>query len=204
MAAAQKFYVVWQGRQLGVFDNWSACADSVRGFSQARYKSYGSRAEADRAFAMGAEGSTAPAEWIAAATMQPLVPSYAVDASCRGNPGVMEYRGVDTATGDEIFHAGPYAQGTNNIGEFLAIVHALAWCAKAGDQSPIYSDSLNALAWVSQRRAKTRLLRSPVNTGVFALIARAENWLKNHKYDNPLLHWQTKAWGEIPADFGRK
>ena len=47
--------------------------------------------------------------------------AWAVDAACSGNPGPMEYRGIDLATGAEIFHFGP-VHGTNNIGEFLAIV----------------------------------------------------------------------------------
>ena len=56
--------------------------------------------------------------------------SIAVDAACSGNPGNMEYRGVYTKTKEQIFHQGPFPQGTNNIGEFLALVHGLAFFKK--------------------------------------------------------------------------
>ena len=80
--------------------------------------------------------------------------AWAVDAACSGNPGPMEYRGVYLLTGQEIFHFGP-VYGTNNIGEFLAIVHALALMKQKGLQMTIYSDSRNALGWVNQKKCKT-------------------------------------------------
>ena len=63
--------------------------------------------------------------------------AWAVDAGCSGNPGPMEYRGVDMRTGKQIFHFGPI-QGTNNIGEFLAIVHALALMEQRASQTILY------------------------------------------------------------------
>ena len=128
----------------------------------------------------------------------------AVDAACSGNPGPMEYRGVYLLTGQQIFHFGP-VYGTNNIGEFLAIVHALALMKQKGIRMTIYSDSRNALAWVKQKKCKTKLERTPKTEEVFQMIERAETWLKTHTYaDIPLLKWETEEWGEVPADFGRK
>jgi ribonuclease HI len=128
----------------------------------------------------------------------------AVDAACSGNPGPMEYRGVYLLTGQQIFHFGP-VYGTNNIGEFLAIVHALALMKQKGIRMTIYSDSRNALAWVKQKKCKTKLERTPKTEELFQMIERAENWLKTHTYaDIPLLKWETEEWGEVPADFGRK
>lgn len=131
--------------------------------------------------------------------------SISVDAACSGNPGDMEYRGVWTANGQELFRIGPYRDGTNNIGEFLAIVHALALLKKQNDdKTPIYSDSRNAILWVKKKKANTKLARTRHNEIIFDLIARAEKWLRENTWSNPLLKWETKYWGEIPADFGRK
>lgn len=130
--------------------------------------------------------------------------AWAVDAACSGNPGPMEYRGIDLATGAEIFHFGP-VHGTNNVGEFLAIVHALALLWKQGDtQKTIYSDSYNAILWVKKKQCKTKLKRTPQTEQLYQIISRAEQWLKTHAYRNPIVKWETAEWGEIPADFGRK
>ena len=82
--------------------------------------------------------------------------ALAVDAACSGNPGPMEYRGVHLPTGKQVFHFGPM-HGTNNIGEFLAIVHALALMKQKGLKIPVYSDSYNAILWVNKRQCKTKL-----------------------------------------------
>lgn len=126
-----------------------------------------------------------------------------VDAACSGNPGPMEYRGVHIPSGKEVFRFGPI-QGTNNIGEFLAIVHALALMQQKGINMPIYSDSVSGMAWVRNRKAKTTLNRTPETEQALELVARAENWLRTHHFQVPILKWETEKWGEIPADFGRK
>ncbi len=129
--------------------------------------------------------------------------AWAVDAACSGNPGPMEYKGVDLATGEVIFHYGPI-HGTNNIGEFLAIVHALALMQQKGISKTIYSDSYNAIVWVNKKKCKTTLERNPKNEQLYQVILRAENWLKTNKITVPIIQWQTRQWGDIPADFGRK
>ena len=126
-----------------------------------------------------------------------------VDAACSGNPGPMEYRGVHLPSGREVFHFGPI-QGTNNIGEFLAIVHGLALMEKQGISMPIYSDSVSGQAWVRNKKAKTTLERTPETAQALDLVARAEFWLRTHDVRIPILKWNTEEWGEIPADFGRK
>jgi ribonuclease HI len=130
--------------------------------------------------------------------------AWAVDAACSGNPGPMEYRGIDLQTGAEIFHYGP-VRGTNNIGEFLAIVHALALMDKMGiHDKTIYSDSYNAILWVNKKQCKTKLARDAKTEPLFQVIARAEAWLKTHHVTTPIIKWETSKWGEVPADFGRK
>lgn len=130
--------------------------------------------------------------------------AWAVDAACSGNPGPMEYRGVDLQTGQQVFHFGPI-KGTNNIGEFLAIVHALALLEQQGDADKvIYSDSVNAQLWVKTMICKTKLALTPETSKTLELVRRAETWLRTHAFRVPIKKWETKEWGEIPADFGRK
>ena len=130
--------------------------------------------------------------------------SWAVDAACSGNPGPMEYQAIDLTTGAQVFHFGPL-YGTNNIGEFLAIVHALALMDKQGIKDKvIYSDSYNAILWVKKKQCKTKLERTPETEQLYQIITRAEQWLRTHNITIPVMKWETKAWGEVPADFGRK
>lgn len=207
--AKNKFYVVWKGRQTGVFDSWESCKEQVNGFEGAQYKGYPTEAAANAAFKMNywkAVGANQKQSMIAVGEggAKPVVPSLAVDAACSGNPGKMEYRGVETSTGREIFRQGPFELGTNNIGEFLAIVHGLAFLKSQNSVLPIYSDSVNALAWVKAKHCRTKLERCAKNEELFQLIERAENWLKQNSFSTKLLKWPTTEWGEIPADFGRK
>ncbi len=135
--------------------------------------------------------------------MEVRADAWAVDAACSGNPGPMEYRGIDLATGQQVFRFGP-VHGTNNIGEFLAIVHALALMEQRGLRKAIYSDSYNAILWVNKKKCKTKLVRDAKTEPLFQVIARAERWLATHNYSTPIIKWETKRWGEVPADFGRK
>lgn len=136
--------------------------------------------------------------------MEVTADAWAVDAGCSGNPGPMEYQGIDLATGERIFHFGPM-KGTNNIGEFLAIVHALALCRQRElYNKTIYSDSYNAILWVKDRKCKTKMERTPETEKLHEIIFRAERWLATNDFRNPIVKWETAKWGEIPADFGRK
>ena len=212
--AKYKYYVVWEGRARGIFNSWEECKEQVENFKGAKYKSFDDLESATEAFRKAPDDyfgilrkiGEHSREKLAAPTLPPTViaDSLAVDAACSGNPGHMEYRGVDTKSGIELFHVGPMPQGTNNIGEFLALVHGLAYLQQRGSQVPIYSDSRNAIAWVRQKKCKTKLTPNAVNAPIFDLIARAERWLQTHTYTNPIIKWETERWGEIPADFGRK
>lgn len=201
--------MVWKGRKTGIFTNWAECSAQVSGFNGAEYKSFEDRRQAEEAFRgafedyKGKRTTTLSPETLAIIG-DPIADSYCVDAACTGNPGPMEYRCVHTSTCKQLFHQGPFENGSNNIGEFLAIVHALALFKQRGVAAPIYSDSETALSWVKKQHCKTKLVKDESNTEIFDLIARAESWLTENSYDNPLLKWNTNAWGEIPADFGRK
>jgi ribonuclease HI len=206
--AKQKYYVVWKGRKTGIFTTWAECEKQVKGFVGAQFKAFENEADADAAYLANYDdykGKPATSGKWRSASKPPLLPSVCVDAACSGAPGKLEYRGVNTETGEEIFHAGPYAEGTNNVGEFLAIVHALTWQAKHNVHLPIYSDSENAILWVNTGICKTKLKHTPKNAVLFAIIRSAENWLaENELPEDKLIKWDTDLWGENPADFGRK
>ena len=214
MAKKERFYVVWQGVTPGIYNSWAECKAQVHRFDKALYKSFATREEAELAFRENPwkhlsrnESNHAGRKGVAAGKTRDkrVIPdSIAVDAACSGNPGRMEYRGVYMEDGTEIFHHGPLEGGTNNIGEFLALVHGLALLKKNGSLLPIYSDSRNAIAWVKAKKCKTLLERVPENEPIFELIARAEKWLQENEFPNPIYKWETSEWGEIPADFGRK
>lgn len=205
-----KYYVVWEGHQKGIFDSWDKCRKQVEGYAAAKYKGFSSLDEAKAAAAsnpwnfIGKSEKTTPSPEALKLYGKPLKQALCVDAACSGNPGILEYRGVDLASGREIFHRGPFQNGTNNIGEFLAIVTGLAYLKKNNLNLPIYSDSRNAISWVKAKRAATKLTPDTSNKPLFELIDKAVEWLHNNRTDIQILKWETKAWGEIPADFGRK
>lgn len=226
MSKRQKYYVVWRGTQPGIYRTWEECEQQVKGFPAPKYKAFHTEEEALSAFADPDYQLGNPAE--EAKKPQPLkvevmkairdgkeeliekaiangllLNALAVDAACSGNPGQMEYQGVYVANGQQIFHFGPMF-GTNNIGEFLAIVHGLALMKKQGTSIPIYSDSRNAMSWVKQKKCRTKLERNTKTEPLFQLIERAEKWLHENTYDTPILKWDKGLWGETPADFGRK
>jgi ribonuclease HI len=208
--AKRKFYVVWNGVHPGIYDNWEDCKLQVFGFENAQYKSFETLGEAREAYEKGhITYRKAPVKKLDDLPKSESAgfivrESLAVDAACSGNPGAIEYRGVFVASGKEIFRVGPLAQGTNNIGEFLAIVHALALMKQKNIEMPVYSDSLNAITWIRKKQCKTRLEQTLENAPIFDLIRRAEKWLHENTYPNVILKWDTASWGEIPADFGRK
>lgn len=204
-----KFYTVWTGRQIGVFASWDECRLQVEGFPGARYKGFPTREAAESAFKSEPDFSSNNEPKISWQTLpegspKPDTNTIAVDAACSGNPGKMEYRGVFTDTGTELFKSPVFEGGTNNIGEFLAIVHCLAWQQKNKLNYPIYSDSVNGQKWVREGACKTKLVENEKNKYLFEVIRRAEKWLHDNTFRVPIYKWRTEIWGEIPADFGRK
>ena len=222
MAKKQKYYVVWQGNQPGIYDNWAECERQIKGVTGAKYKSYESRTLAEQAFRIGPELAASVTERQTkgesilvtdengitkirpdAKGPAPVLDAIAVDAACSGNPGVMEYQGVYVASLTQLFHF-KTPVGTNNIGEFLAIVHGLAYLKKNNLQQVLYSDSETAIGWVRAKQCRTKLSLNPDTAKLYEIIHRAEAWLHNNHYTTQILKWDTEHWGEIPADFGRK
>ena len=240
----RKFYVVWEGRQPGIYDTWEDCHEQIDQFPGARYKSFPSQEAAVEAFRgdggeeelllsrialHNVEAAALPLEFAREPEPEPVAPAapaparptanrvdyslipeinlsaIAVDGACSGNPGLMEYRGVLVAPGEEMFHVGPLADGTNNVAEYLALIHALALLFRRNDSvTPVYTDSATAVAWVRNRGCRTQLQPTETNRRIFEMIARANVWIRSHTPRNPILRWNTPLWGEIPADFDRK
>ncbi|AQG82371.1 viroplasmin family protein [Spirosoma montaniterrae] len=206
-----KFYVVWQGRKPGVYDSWDDAKAQTDGFAKPLFKSFDTKAAALKAFGekphLHVGKPTKPAAKqtkIDGLVGSPNPDSLVVDAAWNTATGDMEYQGIYLATGQKLFLKGPYPDGTNNIGEFLAIVHALALLHQKGSNIPVYSDSKTAIGWVKKKKANTKLEETARNAELFDLLDRAETWLQTHRYANPVLKWETTVWGENPADFGRK
>jgi len=209
--AKQKFYVVWKGRIPGVYTSWEECQQQIKGFKDAQFKSFKTKETAELAFSRPFEKTDAKDKRAQISNLyldfkdEIVWDSICVDAACSGNPGPMEYQGIDLQSQQIIFHAGPYDDGTNNIGEFLSIVHALAYFEQNHMRDKaIYSDSAIAMGWIKRKKCNTKLKKTGKNHKIFELITRAEHWLKLHQFDCDILKWDTDRWGEIPADFGRK
>ncbi|MBO5817444.1 MAG: ribonuclease H family protein [Paludibacteraceae bacterium] len=208
-----KFYVVWQGREVGIYDSWAACEAQVKGVA-AKYKGFATREEAEAALAanpedyisrnLTAKRSNSEATQLPSGLTSPVLPALAVDAACSGNPGLMEFRGVIADTGTQVFHRGPYTDGTNNIGEFLAIVLGLAYLKLHNLPWALYSDSKTAISWVRQRQCKTKIEWNARNQDLLLAVRAAEKWLYENTWTTQIYKWDTEHWGEIPADFGRK
>ncbi len=211
MAKKAKFYTVWKGKRPGVYDSWADCKAAIEGYKGAQYKSFATFELAKKAYNGSYEEYKGKKKGEASLTQEQLLkigqPSYhsiSVDAASSGNPGVMEYQGVDTKTKKRLFKQGPFPEGTNNIGEFLAIVHGLAYLKERNSNRVIYTDSRTAISWVRKKNCNTKLKETSKNKALFDLIRRAVAWLNQNAYHTPIVKWETKAWGEIPADFGRK
>lgn len=201
-----KFYVVWKGNKPGIYNTWSECQEQIFGYKDALYKSFKTLKEAETAYQQNPWTvlNKSSNKKCATPTSSDFIPnSLSVDAACSGNPGKMEYRGVHVTTKEEWFLVG-FPLGTNNIGEFLAIVHALAELNRRNINIPIYTDSATAMAWVKKKKCGSKLVEDEETAPLFDLVRRAEKWLRENTWSQPLLKWDTKRWGEIPADFGRK
>lgn len=212
MAKKPKFYVVWKGRETGVFTSWEDCKTQTNGFDGAVFKSFESKELAEEAFQSSSKEFVGKQKKVVSQLTKeqlerigkPIENAIAVDGAWDNTTGLVEYQGRHLKTYEVLFHIGPLEDGTINIVEFLAIVHALALCKQWLWKQPIYSDSKIALGWVKEKKARTNHPPSEKNKKLFDMIARAEKWLENNTYENEILKWETKAWGENPADFGRK
>ncbi|MEO8932734.1 MAG: ribonuclease H family protein [Xanthomarina sp.] len=208
----KKYYTVWKGKRPGIFETWNDCKAQIKDYEGAQYKSFETFDAAKKAYNGNYYDYIGKSKKIESGLSseqlkkigQPNYYSISVDAASSGNPGIMEYRGVDTKTKKQLFIQGPFEEGTNNIGEFLALVHGLAFLKQNNSDRILYTDSKIAMSWIAKKTCNTKLVRNNKNKATFELVDRAVNWLKTNTYKTVIVKWETKAWGEIPADFGRK
>ncbi|TKC08992.1 ribonuclease H1 domain-containing protein [Pedobacter frigoris] len=206
----QKFYTVWVGRKPGVYSTWEECKEQIHQFEGAVYKGFYSLKEAQQAFLsdstrfIGKSAGEKNEPNSRQLSDEPEKNSICVDGAWNTKTNAMEYQGVLFPSRERAFHAGPFATGTNNIAEFLAIVHALTYCKDHPEILIIYSDSNTAITWVKNKRPKTKIADIGKNSSIISIMQRAENWLLNNNYQIQIRKWETKKWGENPADFGRK
>ncbi len=209
----KKYYVVWEGKEKGIFTSWNACKKQITNYVGAKYKSFKTIELAEKAFNSNYKDYIGKDIFETTLTKEellkigkPITKSIAVDGACN-NKGISEYQGVFVDTKTKLFRQGPFKDGSNNLMEFLALVHGLAYLKQHKLDVPIYSDSKTAISWVWQKKIKTTIKKTSDNKEIFTLVNRAIIWLNNNpkmiKHKN-ILKWETKAWGEIPADFGRK
>lgn len=204
----QKFYTVWKGRKPGVYDNWEDCKAQTDGFEGARFRSFATKELAEKAFNtdyhefLNFGNETASENNIKDYETNAI----AVDASCTGNPGMTEFQGIDLRTGKKIMESKNYTKGTNNIGEFLAIVKCLEMIriGKIKGNPIIYSDSQAAIAAVKNKKMKTSLTEDTDTREILQDLAKGTKMLNTYDYKTEIRKWDTQKWGEIPADFGRK
>ena len=119
-----KFYVVWVGNKTGVFESWVECQLAVKNFKGSKYKSFIEKNEAEKAFLEGYEVYYNKKNY--SNDNIPANDAICVDAASSGNPGIMEYQGVDMLTKKVLFKKGPYKNATNNIGININIVNNIA------------------------------------------------------------------------------
>ncbi|MDQ0300802.1 ribonuclease HI [Salibacterium salarium] len=201
MAGKKKYYVVWKGRQTGIYDNWADCEKQVKGYAGASFKSFKTKEEAANALENGETSAVSNSETGRSSYIEN---SVSVDVGSHGNPGFVEYKGVYTKNGEVLFSHPGIQKGTNNLGEFLAIVHALQYLTEKKSDIPVYSDSDTAIIWVKKGKANSSLKHTKETEEIWSLVEKAEKWLKHNSWNNRILKWNTKAWGEIKADYGRK
>ena len=197
-----KYYVIREWKQTWIFTSRDECKDFVVWVKWAKYKSFKTLAEAEEALEKWFEPYYTKEK-----RFEKDIPfeknSIAVDAACSHNPWMTEYQWIDLTTWQQIFHE-KLGEWTNNIWEFLALVHWLSYLKKLNSDKAIYSDSKRAIKRVSEWKCKTNLTKTPENEQIFNLVKRAEKRLAENKYSTKILKRKTEDRWEIPADFGRK
>jgi len=157
----KKFYVVWAGRETGVFTDWATTHRHVNEFPGARFKSFPSRAEADRAFRSGRPPSAGrrPAPVSAAIPVRPEPAAVGLqiycDGACEPNPGragsgIAVYRDGKL---EQLWYGLYSPNGTNNTAELNALHHALLMAESAivaGQTARILCDSTYAINCLSK------------------------------------------------------
>jgi len=175
---AKKFYVVWQGRETGIFTDWNTCKKQVDQFAGAKYKSFKTLYEAEIAFhgksvapinkslkknglpkvssatkkASSQAVKTYTADEISALLIDTKI---FTDGGCEPNPGeagsgVAIYR---NNTINELWYGLYNPNGTNNTAELNALNQALIMAQneiRKGKSVAIFCDSKYSIQCITQ------------------------------------------------------
>lgn len=165
---AQKFYVVWEGRERGIFTDWDRCKALIDRYAGARYKSFPTRAEAEAAFRGGSDAAIGKARprlgsgagkgprthTAAEVAAFPALTKIFADGGCEPNPGqaasgVVVYREDRVA---ELWYGLYNPRGTNNTAELQALHQALLMAGREVERQAtvaIFCDSKYAIQCVT-------------------------------------------------------
>lgn len=153
--AKQKYYVVWVGKETGIFTDWSKVQPLVAGYPGAKHKSYTSMGEARKAFE-SSEAVTKTVKTNAKQKKKKPAGSFVFDTTysmhifsdgaCDPNPG-------EAGSGVAVYESGQLSElwygsyeplGTNNTAELNALHQALKIAAERkenGHKVQVLSDS---------------------------------------------------------------
>lgn len=161
-----KYYAIKKGRQTGIFDNWSACQEATKGFSNPEFKSFTSREEAE-AYLIGQDVWK---EQVNKDNADGYLVAF-VDGSFDKDLNRYSY-GVVLITPDgceeSICGHGSnkeYIDANNIIGEIFGVIYALDWAISNGyEKIKIYHDYEGLAKWISEEwKAKTKVSQMYVN-----------------------------------------
>lgn len=211
--AKNKYYVVLEGYETGVYDNWKECESKVKGYPKAKYKGYPNLEEANEAFKnkefTNNKTNKSPSSTSIIKDYKDIkeidLNTLSVDGACSGNPGIGEYQCVDVSTNEVLFTSGKCDDVTNNIMEYMALVEGIQYLLNTNSNKKIYTDSITALSWIKNKKVKSVFKKTNKNESIYFIFEKYVKWVEDNYIDLDLiLKWKTKEWGEIPADFGRK
>lgn len=143
---AKKFYVIWVGREPGIYSDWPTAQKQIMKFSGAKYKSFPSKAEAEAAFAGGTVSSDAN---LSAPPVKTDIVIYC-DGGCDPNPGKAG-SGVAVYQNDQLsqlWYGMFNPNGTNNTAELNALYYSLRLAQHAINQglsAQILCDSMYSI-----------------------------------------------------------
>lgn len=207
-----QYYGVWIGRKPGVYDNWNDCKAQVDKFSGARYSKLKSTTKEEALLEFNKENNNTidnsketikSTNNVVNTSNKPIENVLTVDGASNGLN--CEFQAVWYPSGEVAFKSKQYQGGTNNIAEFLGLVLAIKHLEKNNLPLSVYTDSVTAMAWLRDKKANTTAKTTGKATEELdKLINQAETYLKEKERKINIMKWETKSWGQIPADYGRK
>lgn len=216
------FYGVWIGKTIGVYDNWDECKEQVNKFPGAIYSKLKSTNKKDALSEFEElkkekvdnnidknKAKNENSTWEEKKKEnkgKPIEGVLTVDGASNGKN--CEFQAVWYPSGEKAFISKVFEGGTNNIAEFLGLVLAVKHLKDKGLPLIVYTDSITAMSWFRDKKANTTARATgKITDELENLLTKSEMFLKqNHELMKQVkvLKWETKEWGEIPADFGRK